>query len=182
MSLRPLAALLLVASLTGSCSAGRPRETVLVSRVWVDPLITIEGEAIVSRDWFRCDGACRIERPSQAFRAADGRVATVGATVMVWHLENLGESQAECGGDMIVRRTYIYRLVDSGPEETSRQTLVFDDGSAVQLFVDSYIEVVDICSEAVGRWEGVEGTFEGRSGTYRWTDDGLQNELVLTES
>ena len=158
MSVRPLAALLLAASLAGSCSAARPDETVLVSRVWAEL------------------------RTSQPFRAADGRLALLAPTdlPLVWHVQDVNEPQVVCGGDMIRRRTYIYRG-EPASDEVSPQTLMFDDGSAVQLFAESFIEVVDKCSETVGRWEGIEGTFEGRAGTYRLTDDWLQNKLVLTD-
>ena len=172
MSVRLLAALLLGASLAGSCSAQGPDEVVLVSREWADLEWTC---------WNGFDFMCRIEFPGQTFRDADGRVATVGPTDMVWRLEVSG-SEAECGGDMIRDQTSFFRFAPSGPDETPRQSLVFDDGSAVQLFVKSTTVVWDKCSESVGRWEGVAGTFEGRTGTYRWTDDGLQIELVLTDS
>ncbi|MEO6652976.1 MAG: hypothetical protein ABIP17_10000 [Ilumatobacteraceae bacterium] len=173
MSVRPLAGLLFLVSLAGSCSAGGPDEIMLVSREWPDLEMSCDGNGGFS---------CRYEGPSQTFRDADGHVVTVAVTDAVWHLEILSTPEVECGGEMIRRRTYIYRLADAGPDETVRHTLVFEDGSAVQLFVDSYFRVVDQCLETVGRWEGVNGTFEGRTGTYRWTDNWVQHELVLTDT
>ena len=167
MSVKPVAVLLLVALLAGSSAEGGSDEIVLVSREWAD------------LDW-SCSGVsgltCRIDGPRQVFHDAAGRVATLEPTGVVWRLQVMSGPEAEkYGGEMIRRRTYIYRLAALGQdEEASPQTLVFDDGGAVELFVESFITVVDKCSETVGRWEGVEGEFEGRSGTYRLTDDWLR--------
>jgi hypothetical protein len=168
MSVRTLAALLLGVSLAGSCSTEEPDEVVLVSRQWVFGTKTCDARL-----------TCRFESPGQAFRDADGRVATLEPSVMP--LKYVDKPEAECGGELR-RGNSVHRFDASGRDEALRQTLVFDDGGAVQLFLESFITVEDECSETVGRWVGVEGTFEGRTGTYRLVDDGLQNELVLTDS
>ena len=117
--------------------------------------------------------------PAETFRAADGRTATTARVDRLWVLERLGRGEVDCGGELIQTGAAL-RLLDAGPHQPP-QALIFDDGSAVDLYLESWVDV-DNCVEAVGRWKGVAGTFDGRSGTYRRTDDLVQVEVVLTDS
>lgn len=166
--------MLLAAALACSCAAEGPAETRLVSRVWPDVFVTCENDN---------NGlVCRLEGSGDTFRVADGRTATVEPYDVEWVMELLGRGEVECAGEQI--QTFPHngnRLLDAGPDQR-RRALVFDDGSAVELLIESWVHIIDICTESVGRWEGLAGTFEGRSGTYRWTDDLVQVELVLTDS
>lgn len=162
--------LLLTAVFSGACSPEGPVETRLVSRVWPDTIETCGDQLI-----------CQVELPGQTFRVADGRSATLEPYDVEWTVERLGRGEVECAGEQIRTFDNGYRLVDAGPDRS--RTLVFDDGSGVDLVLESWVNVFDRCVEAVGRWIGLAGTFEGRSGTYRWTDDAhVQVELVITDS
>jgi hypothetical protein len=161
--------LLLAAVFCGSCSPEGPNETRLVSRVFQDADFTCDDQAV-----------CRFEFPGETFRVADGRTATTEPSDVEWVLERLARGEVECG-DELIQTDAGWRLLDAKPDQR-RDALVFDDGSAVDLFLESWVVIIDTCSESVGRWEGVAGTFEGRSGTYRWTRNLVQVEIVLTDS
>ena len=171
MFVRPIMVVLLGASVIGSCSAGGHDEIVLVSRQ----------RAADNRCSNSVGELCWIEAPGQTFHTSDGKLAKVAAIDTAWRVESVSEGQVQCGDEMVPRRTHIFRGEPTSVE-ASRQWLTFDDGSRVQMVAESLTIVVEKCSETVGRWEGLDGTLEGRTGTYRWIDDSLQNKLVLTDT
>jgi hypothetical protein len=168
--MRPLVALLVVAYVSGACATEGPGELVLVTRAWP------HGNS-------RCsDAVCSFEGVDMSFRDGEGRTARLSGADTTWEINVVNEPEVECGDAMVRRLTYIYRFTIDWPDEPVPDELVLHDGSAFHLFPESFITVDYKCTETIGRWEGVEGAFAGRTGTYRSIDDFLQIKLVLTET
>jgi hypothetical protein len=178
---RRFGVVIVIALLSISCgSDGGADDVVLVSR-----LPQTVGD-------FVCDDAgsiCRTRVDDFALRSATGEHAVLLGRDASWNLDFVTDVEIRCAGvgdgsqgtelPEVAERN---RPADSG---ASVQELVFGDGSLVQLFPDVdlnlwLVENFFTCYEESGSWQGVSGSFMGRGGRYRFTQDSLQNTLVLS--
>jgi hypothetical protein len=161
-------ATVVVAALVGACSSDSGLDRVLVSRD--------------DRRWTGdcANGLCHIEVAGQTFQDERGAEAMVARALMTLHLEPIKESPVECG-DVVIQRPSLES--SRNRNETDNGVLMtFDDPGAMLLIPESSIYVPHRCYDEVGRWEGLDGSYSGRTGTYRLVDDSLQVELTLTDS
>ena len=172
--MRSVASLVVVAGLLASCAADRNAETVLVTRVdW-----PFEATYIGDDTW-------RVSPEELTLRDADGELAVIEPFVKDEHLESrmLLETEQPC--DQVYPGQTQAGFV-SYPETSGEQSysVRFADGGRVTLFPESAISLflAGGCFDEIGRWEGVAGSFNSRSGSYRFVQGDLQTELVLTEN
>jgi hypothetical protein len=59
-------------------------------------------------------------------------------------------------------------------------TLSFDDGARAELIREASAFVDTVCYEESGQWTGNAGALAGRSGSYRWVENELQIEVVIS--
>jgi hypothetical protein len=137
---------------------------------------------LVSRSATPPEVACGSERcwwwqPAWTFRDERGATAIMDASRRTTRYRVI-TPDAACGDS-----SYAYGwLHDDVDEAGGGSTLRFEDGSVVDLSREHMIGVPDLCMEERGRWEGVEGAYDGRAGTYRLLWEGLQTELTLTDA
>jgi hypothetical protein len=128
-------------------------------------------------------GSCDLAVEPLTMRDETGGLALLGVLNVHFDVRRVPDPPFECGGrtfTAVLSGSYRYRF------ETDGQLLTFDDGGVVRLIPESAIEVTGEvtgeCFDEVGRWEGIDGSYAGRTGTYRWVYDTIQTELKLVES
>ncbi len=171
--MRSIASLVVVAGLLASCAADRNAETVLVTRVdWPFEAINIG------------DDTWRVSAEELTLRDADGNIAVIEPFVKDERVEFqlLLETEQPCDQAHSGRTQAMFV---SYPETSGEQSysVRFADGGVATLFPESAISLdAGGCFDEIGRWEGVAGSFNNRSGSYRFVQGEVQTELVLTES
>ena len=155
------ALLVVVALVLASCGSGAiVEDVVLVSRVGrVTDVLSCEGEALESLCVVRVEGI--------AMRTPDGRTAVSEPAVGNWGPVD----DSSCPSNAF------------GPRDPQipASVFVFEDGARVELYTHTFCQHFGSVDES-GEWRGVGGSFSGESGSYQFTYDGLQSELILVPS
>jgi hypothetical protein len=185
-----------VAVVTTSCSSDLADEMTLVTRISHEVgnlsceggALTFDIRAPVARaaaivmlaEEALDEAACELIISDVTLHDADGALATVSG-FSATEAEFVEDPDVECGRRVIAPPSETLRgsvFVDDPPV----LSVAFQDRGAVQLFPETTVVIDGLCYDEVGRWEGVSGSYDGRAGTYRWIEDTLQIELVLSES
>lgn len=175
MSVRPavltIAVAALVAAVAWGCSSDSASVGTLVSREYRSYTSTCGGN---DPDYF-----C-LEFVSITMRDQQGAQVTVSELRTKNFLGPLLREPTECGGITFARPP-------SGSHQNRIETedgalLRFEKGGSIRLVPEAGTFIPNACYDETGRWDGIDGPYANRTGTYRWIDDTLQNELTLTES
>jgi hypothetical protein len=200
--MRPRIGVVAFTLLASSCAGGGPPEDiVLVSRVSHDvtPLRctdgvsytfgealerpTVIGEIVelLEQQGEQQGVLCEAELADVTLRDASGLtvVATRFAVISNQTLSLLAE-EFQCGDPATeFNSEFTAGALKTG--EVQVVTLLFDDGARAELTREASAFVADACYEESGRWTGNAGALDGRNGSYRWVEDVLQIEVVLSD-
>ena len=157
----------MLACLAVACATAAPVDVRLVSRSGVQAGVSCSGE--------RCGWVW----PEITFRDGHGGTAMMEGSARASRFEPLHEPDVTCGGTSHPSGAGRLRhRFDDADEQVSMLRL--DDASLVRLIPERAVRVADRCYDESGRWEGVDGPYSGRRGTYRLVLDRLQADLTLS--
>jgi hypothetical protein len=189
-----VAAFMLLAS---SCAGGGPPEDiVLVSRVSQDvtQLQCADGVSFTLGEGLERPGTigtalalleeegllCKAELADVTLRDASGRTAVAtGFAVISNQTLRLAAEEFQCG-DPAAEFDSGFGAGALEADDVQVVTLSFDDGARAELTREASAFVDPACYEESGSWTGNGGALDGRSGSYRWVEDWLQIEVVLS--
>jgi hypothetical protein len=171
---------LLACCMTLSCSNDRRLDLTLVLR---DDLAVYPSEPCAVPEDDPQGEVCRFAFDEQIWRDKSDRRAVVPARKLLVTYVAQGYGDFECG-DRTVHDAWSFRADPLPPPDSDPFRLELDDGSVVVLSEAEGLEVSnfsDSCMDYSGKWRGVAGDLDERTGTFRMINDSVQIVLHLVE-
>jgi hypothetical protein len=186
-----------LAVLAAGCSESPPEDLILVSRVahdvtplhcddqvsWTFGETTVERSTVIAAaiEISREENTrCEAELSDVTLRAPEGRTAVAsGFNLISSNTLRIISGEFACGQSDAEPFSTAGALQT---DDAQLVTLSFEDGARAELTRETSSFADPNCYEESGSWTGISGSLDGRSGAYRWAENELLIELVLSHS